>query len=227
MILFPDTACFRPVMRGQPDLRAGDVHLWKADLGAVSSEMRTTLSADEWVRSSRFHFVADRENYIATRALVRTILAGYVGDEPASLQFTRGGRGKPALADATTFLRFNLSHSGNLVLLAVTFAREVGVDLEAMRTEVHYEMLAGHYFSPEDQWALRIAPKGERCRKFFELWTRTEARLKAQGFGLDEAASRHSTPEITVSSFEPAEGYAAAIAVEGGAFDLSCFQWRN
>jgi 4'-phosphopantetheinyl transferase len=124
-------------------------------------------------------------------------------------------------------MRFNLSHSDDLMLLAVTFGREVGVDLEAIRDHVHYEMLAEHYFPPEDQWALRITPAPHRFRKFFELWTRTEARLKARGIGLSEDTPAPDLYDFTVCSVEPVAGYAAAIAVEGDAFDLTCLQWQN
>jgi 4'-phosphopantetheinyl transferase len=204
------------------------VHLWIAELTTVPETMRTALSADEWMRSSRFHFAADRRRYVSTRAIVREILAGYTDADPASLQFACGPHGKPALRKIAPFLRFNLSHSDDLMLLAVTFAREIGVDVEAMRSQVHYEMLAEHYFSPEEQWALRITPPARRHRKFFELWTRNEARLKAYGTGLgDLTECSNSEPLLTVQSFEPAEGYAAAVAIEGDTLDMTCWRWQN
>ena len=222
-----DTSAFRSISPLPPKLRAGEVHLWMADLGDIPKRLRETLSPDEWVRSSRFHFLVDRDRYVATRALVRTILAAYLGEDPSALRFANGSHGKPALIDSRTFMRFNLSHSDDLMLLAVTFGREVGVDLEAIRDHVHYEMLAEHYFSPEDQWALRITPTPHRCRRFFELWTRAEARLKARGVGLSEDAPAPNLYDYTVRSLEPAAGYAAAIAVEGDASDLTFLRWQN
>lgn len=227
MTLSPDRTLFHVPPQALPRLRAGEVHLWQASLDRLPEAMRSTLSRAEWLRSGRFHFAEDRERYISTRALVRAILAKYLDQDPATLQFASGPQGKPALLNAATFLRFNLSHSDDLMLLAVTFGREVGVDLEAIRSQVHYEMLAEHYFSPEDQWALRITPSVERHRKFFELWTRTEARLKARGLGLGETPSSTDRAELSVRSLEPANGYAAAVAVEGDTFDLTCFQWQN
>ncbi len=208
-------------------LRPGEVHLWMSHLDTVPEQMQLTVSADEWLRASKFHFAIDRERYIATRAIVRSVLAGYLSEDPASLHFCHGPSGKPTLADSSPFLRFNLSHSNNLLLLAVTFGREVGVDLEAMREPVHFEMLAEHYFTVDDQWALRITPSAQRCRKFFELWTRTEARLKAHGRGLGDSGCRTMPANVTVRSIEPAYGYAAAIAVDGQEFDLTCWQWQN
>src|SRR6187401_2616619 len=181
-----ECAKFHSIEEGQPGLRAGEVHLWSADLRSVPGRMHTAVSPDEWIRAARFHFAIDRERYVATRAAVRTILGSYLDEDPADLCFEAGPKGKPALSRLSTFLRFNLSHSDDLLLLAVTFGREVGVDVEAMRTQVQFEMLAEHYFSPEEQWALRITPAAQRHRKFFELWTRTEARLKALGRGIGD-----------------------------------------
>jgi 4'-phosphopantetheinyl transferase len=221
------TSDFRSVSRSQPELQAGQVHLWKCELGAVPERLYATLSPGEWLRCSKFHFAVDSQRYIATRAMVRSILAGYLDEDPAALTFEARPGGKPVLSNGASFLRFNLSHSNDLMLLAVTFGREVGVDLEAVREPVHFEMLAEHYFSPEDQWSLRITPAAQRCRRFFELWTRTEARLKAYGRGLGDVVPRTSGSDLAVRSFEPAHGYAAALAVEGDDFDLTCWQWRS
>jgi 4'-phosphopantetheinyl transferase len=126
-----------------------------------------------------------------------------------------------------SFLRFNLSHADDWMLLGVTHAREIGVDLEAQRANVHYEMLSHHYFAPEDQWTLRTTPEPERARKFFELWTATEARLKALGLGLNENPEALDRADLALRCLTPRAGYAAAVAVEGREFDLACWQWQN
>ena len=218
---------FHSRTRGQPSLRAGEVHLWQAELRPVDSAMRALLSADEWLRESKFHFASDAERYVATRALVRQILGGYLDEDPATLRFVKNQYGKPALETDETLLRFNISHSEGILLLAIAYGREIGVDVEAVRANVHHEMLAEHYFTPEDQWALRITPVHQRTRKFFELWTRTEATVKAHGSGLIEPAVRPGSGGLTVRSFEPAAGFCAAIAVEGDEFDLACWKWQQ
>ncbi len=209
----------------QPTLRAGEVHLWRARLADAPADARSLLSPDEWLRASRFHFEPDRERFIAARALVRTILARYAGDEPRALRFETGPHGKPALAGSG--LRFNLSHSGDLLLLAICWGREVGVDVEEMRDSIPFEMLADDFFEPEEAWSLRVLPAPERAWRFYDLWTSAEARLKASGLGLSAGLHVVTPDRWALCSLRPAAGYAGALAVEGGGFQLECWAWQK
>ena len=207
-------------------LRAGEVHLWRAPLDPTP-ELSATLSPAEWVRAERFHFARDRERFIATRGLLRTILGEYLDTEPGELRFRTGPHGKPELADTDSSLRFNLSHSDGLMLLAVTHARDIGVDLEFMRHDMPFETLADHYFEPEDAWDLRLLPAAERAWKFYDVWTCTEARLKAHGVGIADGLHVVEPDRWSLLKLTPAAGYAAALAVEGGDFQLDCWSWRK
>ena len=207
-------------------LRAGGVHLWRAPLTPTPA-LRATLSPAEWIRAERFHFARDRERFIAGRGLLRTILAEYLGTDPRELRFQTGAHGKPALENAGSSLRFNLSHSDDLMLLAVTHAREIGVDLEFMRDNVPFETLADHYFDAEDAWDLRLLPAARRAWKFYDVWTCTEARLKAHGVGLANGFQVVEPDRWSLLKLTPAAGYAAALAVEGGDFQLDCWSWRK
>jgi 4'-phosphopantetheinyl transferase len=216
---------WQPARRPTP-LRAGEVHLWRAPL-TPSAELGATLSADEWMRAKRFHFAEDRDRFIAGRWLLRTILSEYLDRDPRELRFQNGAHGKPELADSDSSLRFNLSHSDDLMLLAVTHAREIGVDLEFMRANVPFETLADHYFDPEDAWDLRLLPASERAWKFYDVWTCTEARLKAHGVGLANGFQIVEPDRWSLLKLTPATGYAAALAVEGGDFQLECWSWQK
>jgi 4'-phosphopantetheinyl transferase len=101
-----------------------DIWQWRLDHGAIE-----LLSADERARAGQFMFDRDRRRYIAARARLRIILARYVGQAPAALQFHYGPHGKPALDG----ISFNLSHSADLALLAVSRGTVVGVDIERVR----------------------------------------------------------------------------------------------
>ncbi|MEQ1861615.1 MAG: 4'-phosphopantetheinyl transferase superfamily protein [Chthoniobacteraceae bacterium] len=208
-----------------PGLRPAEVHLWLVRLDAFDPACEATLTHEEWLRAGRFHHAIDRHRYIAARGTLRAILGDYSGIEAGDLRFAKGPRGKPSLPDS--LLRFNLSHSEDLMLVAVTHGREVGVDLEAVRGNIPFEMLAEHYFCAEDQWALRVAPAEERLGKFFALWTRTEAQLKARGLGVGDEPSFPDADRFTLHTFEPADNYAAALVVEGCDFELSCWQWPS
>ncbi|MEP6809859.1 MAG: 4'-phosphopantetheinyl transferase superfamily protein [Chthoniobacterales bacterium] len=210
----------------QHSLGEGTVHLWRAPLDPVPT-LEHALSDTEWTRARRFHFHADRERFVASRALLRNILAGYVGIEAGALRFALGAHGKPRLDGEAGGLRFNLSHSYDLMLLAVTRERELGVDLEQMRSDVPFEMLADKFFQPEDARQLRRLPAGERSGKFYEIWTCTEARLKAHGIGLNDGLRVKEIDRWSIAQMTPAPGYAAALAVEGGAFRLELWSWQK
>lgn len=211
-----------------PSLRAGEVHLWRARLAeADEHSLRGLLSPSESVRAERFHFPRDRARFIAGRGLLRTILGRYLELDPRALRFTQGPSGKPELAGVCSALRFNLSHSDDLMLLAVTHARAVGVDLELMREDVPFQTLADFYFEPEEAWRLRLLPAPERAWKFYDLWTSTEARLKAEGQGIGQDLRVLEPDRWSLLTLTPAAGYAAALAVEGGDFQLACWSWQK
>lgn len=205
-------------------LHAGDVHLWRARLTPTEAT-RAALSSEDWHRAGRFHFERDRERFIASRGIQRQVLAQYLGIDAGEMQFATGTYGKPRLPDTT--LRFNLSHSDDLMLLAVTHGRELGVDVEFMKPNVPFETLADHYFDPEDAWDLRLLPAAQRPWKFYDIWTSTEAQLKASGLGLSHGAKVSDADRWSMMKFTPAVGYAAAVAVEGGDFQLKCWSWQE
>jgi 4'-phosphopantetheinyl transferase len=209
-----------------PPLGPGEVHVWRAQLaGADTPALSQILSPDERIRAGRFHFAGDRARFISGRGLLRTILGRYLDLPPAELKFTHGPHGKPELTGVCSSLQFNLSHSDDLMLLAVTHARAVGIDLEMMRDNVPFQALADYYFEPEDAWSLRLLPPAQRAWKFYDLWTSAEARLKATGIGLTKGLKVIASDCCSLLKLTPAAGYTAALAVEGEGFRLECWSW--
>ncbi|HST69287.1 MAG TPA: hypothetical protein VLI94_06490 [Solirubrobacterales bacterium] len=117
--------------------------------------------------------------------VLRRVLAVYLGGEPQGIQLERGEHGKPRLAGGEAGLEFNLSHAGELALVAVSGEHEVGIDVERMR------------------------PK--RVEAFYRRWARHEAHVKCLGSGLLRARRSPLEP-VAVRSIEVPPGYAAAIA---------------
>lgn len=148
--------------------------------------MLRVLSADERERAARFHFLKDREHFIAARGLLRLLLSRYLDLPPQQLSFSYSPYGKPALAGERdcTSLRFNVSHSHGVALYAFTLEREVGVDVEYIRQDVVGESIAEHFFSAQEVTSLRALPAGVQPQAFFNCWTRKEAFIKARGEGL-------------------------------------------
>ena len=148
--------------------------------------MRTILNAEETARADRFLMDVHRNRFIAGRALLRDLLAGYLDEPPETIRFEYNEWGKPALAPGFTGrdLRFNLSHSQNLAMYAFVLERDVGVDIEMIRAEVANERVAENFFSPWEVETLRALSLEHQAEAFFNCWTRKEAYVKARGQGL-------------------------------------------
>jgi 4'-phosphopantetheinyl transferase len=166
-----------------------EVQLWRIDLEAVGTDesgWRKTLSSDELDRASRFHFPLDRQRFAASRSLLRILLAGYLATDPAAVSFSYSEKGKPSLGarHAGSNLQFNISHSGGVSLLAFARGREIGVDVEQLRSDFEVEAIARRFFSPSEQRQLAAMPAEKSVDAFFRCWTRKEAYIKAIGDGL-------------------------------------------
>lgn len=171
------------------DLPEDEVQVWRVDLEAIRSDesrWRKILSPDESARASRFHFAADRQRFITSRALLRMILAGYLATDPKYLNFAYSQKEKPSLdpEHASSGVRFNLSHSGGIALFAFARNRDVGVDVEKVRSDFEAEAIANRFFSAHERERLAALPEEKKFESFFRCWTRKEAYIKATGDGL-------------------------------------------
>jgi 4'-phosphopantetheinyl transferase len=165
-------------------LEPGDVHLWHIDLDGSTEALWPWLSDAERARAARFYRPCDRERFVAGRGLMRAILARYLGRAPAEVAFLYRTRGKPALAGADAWLRFNLSHAGGRALLGVAREREVGVDMEVVRPLDALDAVAAQVFSEAERAALEPLSSAPRTAYFYRLWTLKEAFVKGTGDGL-------------------------------------------
>lgn len=205
-----------------------EVHVWATDLDDESHlpDCAATLSVSEKERAARFHFERDQKRFIAGRGLLRAILGCYTKTPAASLQFGYGKNGKPHLTNAAEFgdLDFNLSHSGNLALFAVARDRDLGIDLENVRSFSDMDEIAARCFLPEEQRVLRLlrSPQKEEC--FFRCWTRTEAQLKCKGEGFSDYNESHQKFDGFIQELRPTEGCIATLAVHGKPFTLKTRQ---
>jgi 4'-phosphopantetheinyl transferase len=244
-----------PIWQDPPQrlvLESGEVHVWRIALDRPVeglAGLQQTLSPDELERAGRFYFQRDRDHFIAGRGCLRQILGGYLDAAPGGLSFSYSSFGKPSLSGdfARGGLRFNLSHSGGLGLVAVTDLGEVGVDIECIRPELAGEDIARHYFSPSEVAALFGLPPESRIEAFFTCWTRKEAYIKARGEGLSLPleqfdvtlapgeparllATRPDPSEAqrwTLHALEPGNGYLAAMAVEAQGCKLCCWEFQG
>ena len=243
-----DSVWFAPPERLSLDV--GAVHVWRVSLDESPSQLasfRDTLDDDERSRADRFYFSRDREHFIVARGVLRALLGRYLDRSPRSVAFTYSSHGKPALASEfdEDAIRFNLSHSQGTALYAVTRGRELGVDLEFIRSDLEAEQIAERFFSQREIVALRALPPDLRKFAFFLCWTRKEAYIKARGEGLsmgldqfdvslipgEPAALLRTEPDPdeafgwSLRNLTPGCGYAAALATKARDWTLSCWQW--
>jgi 4'-phosphopantetheinyl transferase len=175
---------------------SGEIHLWRADLRSLRPDGARTLARDEREQAERFLSAEARERYIRGRAWLRAVLARYLDVRPEEVRLVYGPYGKPHLDPSLqpSDLAFNLSHTGNCVLLGVTAGRRIGVDVERVRSDLEVSAILPCYFTAEEVTSLERLPASQRLPGFFQLWTRKEALLKAIGTGLTTALEIPAVP---------------------------------
>ena len=189
-------------------LEANEIHIWAARLDAENIlESERVISADERVRADRFRFETHRNQFIAARGVLRKVLGEYLYSEPRELRFQYGKFGKPAIADEhLTGIKFNISHSENLALFAVTREREIGVDIERINSSMVDAAMISENLTEQETTYLYSLPLDKRDIFFFECWTRKEAFMKGCGKGLAIPPKEIETLSFTNSSPDYPEG---------------------
>lgn len=162
-----------------------EIHLWHADV--PQGELDTsTLAESEVAKAAKFMFARDRQRFLATRILVRQLLAEYAQVAPEQITFTQNDYGKPRIAgpQSATGLHFNVSHTTSKIVCGVTTLGELGVDIES-RVPAEHGQLADRNFSPEEcQWYGQAEDISMAKLRFLTVWTLKEAYIKAVGKGL-------------------------------------------
>ena len=231
-------------------LAGNEIHVWATTLCvplAMRDDFATTLSSDETERARKFKFEKHRNRYIAGRGAVRKILGQYLHADAAALRFVHSANGKPALAAdfAGAGVHFNLAHSEDLALIAVTRIGMVGVDVECIRPVKDMDELVARFFSPRENEAFQKIAEDKKPAAFFNLWTRKEALLKASGEGMTRSLSlvevsflpgepagliavsgdAARAAQWSLRELSPAAGFTGAVAIEARHMEVRCWKW--
>src|ERR1700722_10615790 len=222
-------------------LEPDTVHVWAFELDGANALIdlcRSLLSSGERQRADRFVFARDRVHHTVAHGVLRHLLSRYCSIPPESLQFSVTVAGKPALQcppGNPAGIHFNLTHSGGRALLGVSQGRELGIDLEQVRSNIEALAISRNYFFGSERDAIEGALSVARDNTFFRYWVAKEAVLKAQGIGLGFPLDQFrvdflpGSAEARIETFDPGRldggwtvrmlpcdaGWLAAVAARG------------
>jgi len=234
-----------PRLAPLPRLTEGEVHIWKLrpEPAIEFSHYFQILSSDEQERARRFRFPDLTRKFIVDHGRLRLLLGAYTQTSPEDLVFAQNNFGKPQLTNHR--LRFNLSHTDGLTLLALCLDSEVGVDVEAVRPMDDWAGIARSNFSPLENAALHSTVETDRQNAFFRCWTRKEAFLKANGHGLSKpldsfavSLAPEELPELLSCEWDSQEmsrwflvslplgpSFVGALAIQRRDWNIRSFDW--
>ncbi len=175
-----------------PALARGTVHVWLANteiLASCAPRFDALIDDEERRRGNAYFAVADRMRDLITRGVLRALTGHYLDVSPYDVRFELGEFGKPYIASPrSTDLGFNVSHSGDVVLLAFVRDGDVGVDVERWHPrlgEAERAQIAEAVFSMAERAAIAALPSvQDREQAFYAIWSRKEAYLKGTGAGI-------------------------------------------
>lgn len=172
------------------------------------SDVDELLAPEELTRSARFGTPLLRDRWLASRVLLRRLLGERLGCAPAAVPLGRTLAGKPIIVPALTeSLDFSLSHSDDLMLIAMTSDGQIGADIECYGHPGTDEPVWETLCTREAEW---VSAQADPYHAFLRLWTRKEAIVKALGSGLPDAL-----PALDVL-WEPVESSASVSTPWGG-----------
>ncbi len=235
-------------------LQQGVVDIWLCKAETVKDKFgyfSTLLSAEEQARAQRFKLDIHRNRFIMSHGFKRSVLAKYLFIEPAHIQFQSGDKGKPSLVaaeDNQQDIKFNLSHTQDITLLAVSRGTELGIDIEYMDRKTEWAEICQRFYTEPEKQALFALAKENQKSAFYQLWTRKEAYMKVLGSGLSlpptgftltvppqspaliEHHSKKYQPSVQIEFVDielpdVLDDYRATLAAELSIRDYRCYQY--
>ncbi len=230
-------------------LEQNQVHIWRVNIDNPTLNLddlfSDVLSDDERKRVDRLKSEKDKRRFIVSRGLLRENLGNYIGTEPSDITFTYNKYGKPDLKPEHNQgnIKFNVSHSANLAIYAISQNREVGIDLEYIREVRTADKIIKRFFTQQETDFYYSQPEDKKKLAFFTLWTRKEAYSKARGMGIGLPSKEFdlnlapttviSTTDMKTESkwslvdIEIDEDYLAALATEGKDIEICRFEFKT
>lgn len=162
-------------------LDANQIHIWVIPLNQFHHQLASVLSDEEIMRANRFYFDHHRQHFIIAHHAMRFILSQYLKVDAKLISYDTNEFGKPHLVGHK--LAFNLSHSHQYALLACAQSGLLGVDIEYIQ-DGYKENIAKRFFTEDENAELEALDWCTKREAFYDIWSRKEAILKAEGKGL-------------------------------------------
>ena len=183
-----------PRHREIPSLASDEAQVWLVHCDDAYPMDSISLPVFDQERLARFKHPRSARHFACGRSVLRQLLFAHTGVPPEEQAFAYGENEKPFLPGCE--LKFNVSHSGDFVLVAIA-TDELGVDIEAANRRMNLEALARRFFAPSEYtwW------EGKKFAQeaFFKIWTHKESYLKATGQGISvELSSIDRSPWLEV-----------------------------
>ncbi len=175
------------------ELSDGQIHVFLLKLDLLDcNDFLSYLSEDECERADRLKIEEKKKQFVIARGALRKLLANCLSVTVAEISFSYGQHNKPCIQQQyeNRSIEFNLSHSGDYVLIAMTLDNKIGIDIEKINYEIDYQSLSNRFFSEKEKEELTKIVKDDRLDAFYRGWVRKESFIKATGkgiaFGLDQ-----------------------------------------
>jgi 4'-phosphopantetheinyl transferase len=230
------------------NLQNDQVHIWRIDINQHLNDIINLLAIldnKEKQQAQRFKFNKDRNCLICSHAILRILLSKYLACVPKSITYEYNQYGKPMLSNNNNKLHFNLSHSHQKAIIAITKDNPIGIDIEYMQTKQSLAEIAKRFFAAQEYHEYKQLPNKQKIHGFYNAWTRKEAFVKAIGEGITHplknfvvnltpgtnakilSIKNHETApqDWQLHSFTVAEKYCAALAWEGTTKQLNFYNY--
>ncbi len=205
-------------MKWQPaqlktSLSINEVHVWRVNLDQFTTQ-EAYLNEIEKERLETMPIALYRQRFINARGILRKLLAHYLHCKPQAIKLSTSLRGKLYLQDDTSKLFFNLTHSKHMAVYAFNYQHEIGIDIEIEHALKNMSGIAERMFSPTElDYLYHEKDPTLQQKKFFTLWTRKEALVKATGEGLS-APVKNITTTLINGMLNPNIEYAKSLGLK-------------
>jgi 4'-phosphopantetheinyl transferase len=174
------------------ELSDKEIHVFLLQLDLFNyDDFLSLLPEDEKERANRLKINEKKKQFVIARGVLRKLLSNCLRKPIEEIMFSYGEHKKPYIKEQynNKTVEFNISHSGDYAIIAITLGNKVGIDIEKINNKIDYQSLSKRFFSEKEKEELLSLNKDEQLDAFYRAWVRKESFIKANGkgiaFGLD------------------------------------------